>query len=161
MPWKDSELTEEQLKLRLSWFFDRRFKEVGKSHVSRVTGISRSTLDRYAAWEAEADNDERDDARIREGKRPVAKAQPEGPLKFAEIYKITRALGVEFDHLMVAISRSTDPDSFDMILRSTLVAEFSFTTALNGERVHHPVVTQLQPPAGRTTAGRPYLHAVG
>ncbi|OYX36041.1 MAG: hypothetical protein B7Y99_02545 [Caulobacterales bacterium 32-69-10] len=158
MPWKDSELTEEQLKLRLSWFFDRSFKAVGMSRVSRVTGISRSTLARYATWEITADNDERDDARIREGKRPVAKAQPDGPQKFAEIYKITRALGVELDHLMVAISRSTDPDSFDMIMRSNLVAEFSFTTALNGERVDHPVVTPLQAPVGRA---RPALSVVG
>lgn len=158
MPWKDSELTEEQMKLRLSWFFDRRFKEVGLRHLARVTGISRSTLARYATWEVTADNDERDDARIREGKRPVAKAQPDGPQKLAEIYKITRALGVELDHLMVALSRSTDPDSFDMIMRSTLVAEFNFTTALNGERVEHPVVTQLHPQAARA---RPSLSVVG
>lgn len=154
MPWSAFELTEEQLKLRLSWYFDRRFKEVGKSHIARVTGISRSTLDRYAAWKSYDGAEDRDEARVREGQRPLSKAQPDGPQKLTDILKICRALGVEFDQLIVALSRSTSPDSFEFIMRSSLVAQFTYTTAHNGEIEEHSHRTELRP------SGRPQLRAL-
>ncbi|NEX91152.1 hypothetical protein [Caulobacter sp. 17J65-9] len=146
MPWHTSELTEEEVSRRLSWFFDQRFHSRGvtKRGISEKTGVSVSTLARYASYHTDVSAD-LDAARVAGGGRPLSKQYPEGPLKLGAIIKITRALGYELDQVMFAVTRSTDEHSFELLLRSHLVAEFCVNTSCNGEAVSQVNRVEYQP----------------
>lgn len=143
MAWGVSEISEQELTSRLAWFFERQFKLVGATKVAKLTGISRSTIERYAIDPAEPTDTAADDRRVAEGKRPASKSHPASPRNFATIWAITRALGIDFDHLMVALSRATDEHSFEILMRSTLTSEVTVQTSHQGKKVEQTFVTRF------------------
>lgn len=154
MAWGDKEVSEQELMSRLAWFFQRAFREVGTTKIAQMTGISRSTIERYAVSPTEPPNEAIDEARVAAGKRPSAKAYPNAPRNLTYIMQITRALGYEFDHLIVALTRASDPDSFEIIMRSELVSEFVYQTKDKGEVISHVAVTRFKGRNPKSGSGR-------